>query len=297
MAGPGRLLSATGQRSKAHPSANPLTISLPPSPARRTAATFTAWGKRPDEGRRKGRRPMKTERSRTDLALLSKRLVKQFDDWPEALTLQQIGRLISRTYWKPADPWHGLYERIKAATECGELPMDGPPLAEVRKVPDKQVPYFRVNIAGLGSTECGSETGPRLVQTCKEVTIQIQTIRPAAVARVLKGNDLPEMLAAWIAPWVMPCEENKDLPPSGAMQKTVMQKKHLLESLGVTYPELQSAFKRNDGWLRSCGTEKRGYYHLEDVEAQCVKRWPGRHRIQACSALSVRMVRGGKVRS
>lgn len=244
----------------------------------------------------------KTERSRTDLALLSKRLGHEFEDWPEALTLQQIGLLISPTYLKRSDPGHELYERIQAAVKCGELAMDGPPVDRPCKVPDKQVAWFKVNAGGaipkLGSPAWRGEGTPRLVQTYRQDTIQVPTARPQAVARVLQGRVLPELLATWIALGVEQCSESKNIPPGAVPQKTVMQKKHLLAALEVTYPELHSAFKRNDDWLKDCRAEQPRCYRLEDVEAHCDAKWPGRHRTPVAAGLnpkhSVRVIRGGR---
>lgn len=231
----------------------------------------------------------KIERSRTDLALLSQRLGQSFEDWPEALTLKQIGRLISPTYWKHTDPWHELYERIQAAVKCGELEMDGPPAVGAG-----------ISIAGMKRFAGYSlRTGEARFWNEPPTKTDAPTITPQTLACYLGDRRLPELLAVWLAPCTLPCEETKTPPQAPTPQKTVMQKKRLLEVLGVAYHELHSEFQRNEKWLRNCRTGKRGYYYLEDVEAHCADKWPGRIRTPLSPGLNliqqVRGMRGGKL--
>ncbi|MBL8448008.1 MAG: hypothetical protein JNJ44_11405 [Zoogloeaceae bacterium] len=218
----------------------------------------------------------KSERSRTDLVLLSKRVGRQFDNWPEALTLRQIGLLISRTYWKRDDSWHGLYERIEAAVKCGDLAMDGPPA-----VRDGISIAVSRRFAGYSL-----RTGEARFVSDPPSKADAPTVMAQTLAGYLHDRQLPELLAVWLAPYMLPCEETTNTPKAPAPQKAVKQKRHLLDALGTTYPELHSAFKRNDEWLKECRAGKNGLYYLEDVEAQCAEKWPGRARTATAHELN-----------
>ena len=201
-------------------------------------------------------------------------------DWPDRLELPVIARLHDL-----AAP-EAMLGFLNAEADAGRLPIESGDYEEA--LPGRRVTPSRYLEGGPSYYT----TPPRVVKRT------FRAARAADVAQVLAGVETGRLLAAWLAPYAVPSEEGKDVPP--AATKTAMKLEYVIDALAVTYPELRNAAKRNDPMLKHFRTGKWGHYYLEDVEAWCAVTWPGRVRTPALSTLvsipTPRVIRGGKSR-
>ncbi|NTV10215.1 MAG: hypothetical protein HGA47_05510 [Zoogloea sp.] len=157
--------------------------------------------------------------------------------------------------------------------------------AELRS---KIVPVFAAKTAqneeyppsGLGSQCWNAEfrkTRTVLMKTGeREEKFQVIT-RTAFSAWVERNGITPsEHVRAWFSSVNAPDEKNgaaTDHGKNDTVSLTPMGRKAIIATLERYYPSLKSDFNRMEGWIKDCGTGKRGQYYLEKIKEGCVRKW------------------------
>lgn len=183
------------------------------------------------------------------------------DDWPEALTIEEIAFLHGLRDGRPdreaEERFRDFLEYLAYHWEPGEP--GGLPTFEASR-------RERPAVCCLGASD----------DDAMQTTIALRTlVRVQDAARLLADLDLGPCLRVWLAPY-LPAEKLAPVRTSQAETLTPMKRAGVIKRLGRKYSALESAMDRPEPWAKECRVpNRRGWYYFERVEKQCQERYGG----------------------
>ena len=197
---------------------------------------------------------------------------------PEALELEQIARLqhpAPKAWRERADLLKALRLDIEAGSLSALERTRTEDVTEPRTVPDLSAARRTWVRRGL----FGEEHPPMKTIAVKvgERPVHFHLITRAAFAA---WPGLPEAKRSeGIRAWLRPLEQAEAAhQEEAAAPETLTPTKRaaIIERLGRRYPALESALDRPEEWAKACRVpDRRGWYYLESIEAECRARYGG----------------------
>lgn len=204
---------------------------------------------------------------------------------PESLAKLQFPREGSPTERTQARLDHdALLKTLHASIKAGALPV-----ATRTRTVDITEKGFDMDFAAWANDERRGVKRPPAAYKKPRVRERTETssgierapFRDLLAAQRIKPS---EHIRAWLRP-LEQAEGAHQEEAAAPATLTAMKRKAINERLGRRYPTLAAALDRPEGWAKDCRVpNKRGWYYLEHIEAQCRARFGGAAPVVAPSA-------------
>lgn len=210
--------------------------------------------------------------------------------WPGIFTPESLAKLQFPREGSPSEQtqarWDhdALLKALRASIEAGALPVATRTrtvdITESRRVTN----YIAAHRDRLRGIDRPPAAYPRDIKVkVGEGTETSSVIERAAFRDFLAAQGIKpsEHVSAWLAP----LKQTEDAHQEEAAPLTEKRRAAVIHDLGRRYPALAAALDRPEAWAKACRVpNRRGWYYLEHIEAQCRARYGGAAPVVAPSA-------------